>query len=78
MSGFAVVTASLLCGASADRMKFGSMLLFVAIWHILVYCPIAHSNWHLDGFLHKAGVLDWAGGNVVHITAGVSGLHSVC
>ena len=55
-------------------MKFGSMLLFVAIWHILVYCPIAHSNWHLGGFLHKAGVLDWAGGNVVHITAGVSGL----
>ena len=50
------------------------MLLFVAIWHLLVYCPIAHSNWTHGGFLNKAGVLDWAGGNVVHITAGVSGL----
>jgi ammonium transporter, Amt family len=68
------VTASLLCGASADRMKFSSMLLFVFIWHILVYCPIAHSNWHHEGFLRKAGVLDWAGGNVVHISAGMSGL----
>lgn len=55
-------------------MKFSSMLLFVAIWHLLVYCPIAHSNWHYEGFLHKAGVLDWAGGNVVHISAGISGL----
>ena len=73
-SGFAVVTAALVCGASADRMKFNSMLLFVAMWHLLVYCPIAHSNWHYEGFLHKAGVLDWAGGNVVHISAGISGL----
>ena len=69
-----MVTAALMCGASADRMKFNSMLLFVAIWHLLVYCPIAHSNWHSDGFLYEVGVLDWAGGNVVHISAGVSGL----
>lgn len=50
------------------------MLLFVALWHIIVYCPIAHSNWHHEGFLRTAGVLDWAGGNVVHISAGMSGL----
>jgi ammonium transporter, Amt family len=72
--GFAVVAAALMCGSSADRMKFSSMLLFVALWHLLVYCPIAHSNWHSEGFLNKAGNLDWAGGNVVHITAGMSGL----
>lgn len=72
--GFAVVAAALMAGASADRMKFNSMLLFVALWHLLVYCPIAHSNWHSEGFLNKIGILDWAGGNVVHITAGMSGL----
>lgn len=72
--GFAVVTACLLCGASGDRMKFNSMLLFIALWHLLVYCPIAHSNWQASGFLFQAGVLDWAGGNVVHISAGMSGL----
>ena len=72
--GFAVVTAAIMSGASADRMKFNSMLLLVALWHLLVYCPIAHSNWHSEGFLNKMGILDWAGGNVVHITAGMSGL----
>ena len=72
--GFAVVTAAIMAGASADRMKFNSMLLFVALWHILVYCPIAHANWHSQGFLRQIGILDWAGGNVVHITAGISGL----
>lgn len=72
--GFAVVAAALMCGSSADRMKFSSMLLFVALWHLVVYCPIAHSNWHPEGFLSMAGNLDWAGGNVVHITAGMSGL----
>ena len=72
--GFAVVAAAIMSGASADRMKFGSMLLLVALWHLLVYCPVAHSNWHSDGFLSQVGILDWAGGNVVHITAGVSGL----
>ena len=72
--GFAVVTAAIMSGASADRMKFNSMLLFVALWHILVYCPIAHSNWQAQGFLNQIGILDWAGGNVVHISAGMSGL----
>ena len=72
--GFAVVAAAVMSGASGDRMKFNSMLLFVALWHLLVYCPIAHSNWHPEGFLNKVGILDWAGGNVVHISAGMSGL----
>ena len=55
-------------------MKFHSMLLFMTLWHILVYCPIAHSMWHPAGFLYKYGALDFAGGNVVHISSGVSGL----
>jgi Amt family ammonium transporter len=73
-NGFAVFTAAIMCGASADRMKFSSMLLLVALWHLLVYCPIAHSNWDEEGFLNRAGVIDWAGGNVVHISGGISGL----
>lgn len=68
------MTACILCGASADRMKFISMITFVALWHVLVYCPIAYSNWNQSGFLHSVGVLDWAGGNVVHVAAGMSGL----
>ena len=69
-----MVTACILCGASADRMKFNSMIAFIAIWHLLVYCPIAHANWNHSGFLYRVGVLDWAGGNVVHVAAGMSGL----
>ena len=74
--GFAVVTATLSTGASVDRYKFYSMLLIVMLWHLLVYCPVAHSNWHPDGFLSQAGVLDYAGGNVVHIASGMAGLVS--
>lgn len=73
---FAIITPALIPGAFADRMRFGPMLLFIALWHILVYCPIAHSTWMTDGFLHQAGVLDFAGGNVVHVAAGFSGLVS--
>ena len=73
---FAIITAALICGSFADRMKYGPMLIFMAIWHVGVYCPIAHWNWHPDGFLNKAGVMDWAGGNVVHISSGVAGLMS--
>lgn len=57
-------------------MKFSSVLLSLGLWHLVVYCPIAHSNWHPNGFLNKAGVLDFAGGNVVHISAGASALVS--
>lgn len=54
-------------------MNFGPMLVFIALWHTIVYCPIAHWNWHQDGFLQRLGVMDFAGGNVVHIASGVSG-----
>ena len=74
--GFAVVTATIFCGASADRMKFYSLLVIVALWHLIVYCPVAHSNWHFEGFLYEAGVLDYAGGNVVHVSSGMSGIIS--
>jgi len=71
---FAIITPALICGSFADRMKYGPMMLFMAIWHLGVYCPIAHSTWHPDGFLFKYGALDFAGGLVVHISSGISGL----
>jgi Amt family ammonium transporter len=73
---FAIITAALICGSFADRVKFSSMIVFIALWHVAVYCPIAHSNWHFQGFLNKAGVMDFAGGNVVHISSGMAGLMS--
>jgi hypothetical protein len=73
---FAIITPCLICGAFADRMKFNAVLISLGLWHLIVYCPIAHSNWHPNGFLKKAGVLDFAGGNVVHISAGASALVS--
>jgi Amt family ammonium transporter len=73
---FAIITCALICGSFADRMKFGPMLIFMILWHVGVYCPIAHWNWHQDGFLFKAGNMDFAGGNVVHISSGVAGLMS--
>jgi Amt family ammonium transporter len=71
---FAIITPALITGAFADRMKFSSMLVFMALWSIIVYAPIAHWVWHPNGFLFGAGVLDFAGGTVVHINAGVAGL----
>jgi len=73
---FAIITPALICGSFADRMKYWPMLVFMAVWHLLVYCPIAHAVWHPDGFLFKAHVLDFAGGNVVEVSSGVSGLVS--
>jgi Amt family ammonium transporter len=73
---FAIITPTLICGAFADRVKFMAVLVTLGLWHLIVYCPVAHSNWHPDGFLHKAGVIDFAGGNVVHISAGTSALVS--
>jgi Amt family ammonium transporter len=55
-------------------VKFNSLMIFICIWHVAVYCPIAHANWHPDGFLFKAGIMDFAGGNVVHIASGMAGL----
>lgn len=73
---FAIITPSLICGSFADRMKYVPMLIFMCVWHLIVYCPIAHAVWHPKGFLFKAGALDFAGGNVVHIASGISGLVS--
>ena len=70
---FAIITPALICGAFADRMKFSSMVVFMAAWVTLVYAPICHWVWG-GGFLAKLGVLDFAGGTVVHINAGVAGL----
>jgi ammonium transporter, Amt family len=71
---FAIITPALICGAFADRMKFSAMLWFMGLWSVLVYAPIAHWVWGPGGFLADAGVLDFAGGTVVHINAGVAGL----
>ena len=71
---FAIITAALICGSFADRMKYWSMMLFIGLWHLCAYCPIAHSMWHHNGLLFRLGVLDFAGGNVVHISSGTAGL----
>ena len=70
---FAIITPALITGAFADRMKFSAMLWFTGLWVLLVYSPITHWVWG-GGFLGDAGVLDFAGGTVVHINAGVAGL----
>ncbi|MGB7418017.1 MAG: ammonium transporter [Erythrobacter sp.] len=71
---FAAITAALILGATAERMKFDAVMAFVPIWLTIVYFPIAHMVWAGDGLLFKDGALDFAGGTVVHINAGVSGL----
>ena len=71
---FAIITPALIAGAFADRMKFSAMMWFMTAWSLLVYAPIAHVVWGGDGYLNGAGVLDFAGGTVVHINAGVAGL----
>ena len=71
---FAIITPALIAGAFADRMKFSAMLIFMSVWSLVVYCPIAHWVWEPSGWLAVKGVLDYAGGTVVHINAGVAGL----
>jgi Amt family ammonium transporter len=73
---FAIITPALIAGAFADRMKFSAMLLFLGAWSLAVYAPIAHMVWEPTGWLNAAGVLDFAGGTVVHINAGIAGLAS--
>jgi len=73
---FAIITPALIVGAFAERMKFSAMLLFVILWVTLVYAPVAHWVWG-GGWLSALGVLDFAGGTVVHINAGVAGLVAV-
>lgn len=71
---FAIITPALICGAFADRFKFSALLWFIGLWSILVYAPIAHWVWHPNGWLFALGALDFAGGTVVHINAGIAGL----
>ena len=71
---FAIITPGLVVGAVAERVKFTAYTLFIVFFSILVYCPLAHWTWHPDGFLAKMGVLDFAGGTVVHISAGCAAL----
>lgn len=71
---FAIITAALITGAVADRMKFSALMVFVGLWTLLVYSPIAHWVWHPNGWIFELGALDFAGGTVVHINAGVAGL----
>ena len=71
---FAVITVALITGAIVERIKFGSLLIFSTLWLTLVYCPVAHWVWGSGGWLARLGVLDFAGGSVVHINAGISAL----
>ena len=71
---FAVITPGLVVGAVAERIRFTSYILFTVLFSLLVYAPLAHWSWHPDGFLFKWGVLDFAGGTVVHISAGCAAL----
>jgi Amt family ammonium transporter len=71
---FAVITPALITGSFSERIKFTSYILFACLFSILIYAPIAHWTWHPEGFLCKMGVLDFAGGTVVHISAGCAAL----
>ena len=71
---FAIITPALIAGAFADRMKFSALCIFITLWSLLVYSPIAHWVWAPTGWASQMGILDFAGGTVVHINAGIAGL----
>lgn len=71
---FAIITPALITGAFAERIKFTSYILFIVLFSLLIYSPLAHATWHPDGFLFNLGVLDFAGGTVVHMSAGWAAL----
>ena len=71
---FAIITPALIAGAFAERVRFRGYVVFIALWSVLVYSPLAHWVWAPDGFLFELGAIDFAGGTVVHISAGISGL----
>jgi len=73
---FAVITPALITGAFAERIRFNSYLIFLCLFIIFIYAPLAHATWHPDGIMAKAGVLDFAGGTVVHMSAGWAALAS--
>src|SRR5690606_13306276 len=69
---FAIITAALISGAIVERMRFSAYLVFISLWMLFVYAPVAHWVWASDGWLYNWGALDFAGGTVVHINAGVA------
>ena len=71
---FAIITPALITGSFAERVKFTSYLIFMCLFSLFIYCPLAHWTWHPDGFLRNWGVLDFAGGTVVHMSAGFAAL----
>ena len=71
---FAIITPALITGAFAERIRFGSYILFITLFILFIYAPICHATWHPDGILFKYGVLDFAGGTVVHMSAGWAAL----
>ncbi len=71
---FAIITPALITGSFAERVRFSSYLLFIVLFSLFIYSPLAHWTWHPDGFLRKMGVLDFAGGTVVHMSAGWAAL----
>ena len=71
---FAIITPGLVVGAVAERIRFSSYTLFIVLFGVLVYAPLAHMAWHPDGLMFKWGVQDFAGGTVVHISAGMAAL----
>ena len=73
---FAIITPALITGAFAERIKFKSYLFFIFLFCVFIYCPLAHATWHPDGILSKLGILDFAGGIVVHMSAGWAALAS--
>jgi Amt family ammonium transporter len=73
---FAIVTPALITGAFAERIRFTSYLIFIVLFSLFIYCPLAHATWHPDGILARWGVLDFAGGTVVHMSAGWAALAS--
>jgi len=73
---FAVITPALITGAFAERIRFNSYLIFITLFIVIIYIPLAHATWHPEGFFFKMGVLDFAGGTVVHMSAGWAALAS--
>lgn len=73
---FAIITPALITGAFAERIRFTSYILFICLFCICIYCPLAHATWHPEGLLARYGVLDFAGGTVVHMSAGWAALAS--
>ena len=71
---FAIITPALITGSFAERVRFSSYLLFICLFSVFIYAPLAHMTWHPQGFLHQMGVLDFAGGTVVHMSAGFAAL----